>query len=79
MIWLLLVRCNYTAANLIAEAKHLGFESFDDYVTYALLVQTASQLSKKIEEHNLHVLSMDYTTIGYFLAAAKNSQRQKLK
>jgi ubiquinone/menaquinone biosynthesis C-methylase UbiE len=34
------------------------------------------QLSKKIEEHNLHVLSMDYTTIGYFLTAAKNSQRQ---
>jgi ubiquinone/menaquinone biosynthesis C-methylase UbiE len=38
-----------------------------------------SQLSKRIEEHNLHVLSMDYTTIGYFLTAAKNSQRQKLK
>jgi ubiquinone/menaquinone biosynthesis C-methylase UbiE len=38
-----------------------------------------SQLSKKIEEHNLQVISIDSTTIGYFLTAAKNSQRQKLK
>ena len=38
-----------------------------------------SQLSKKIEEHHLHVLSVDYTTIGYFLTAVKDSQRQKLK
>jgi ubiquinone/menaquinone biosynthesis C-methylase UbiE len=46
--------------------------------TGAKLYQS-SQLSKKIEEHNLHVLSMDYTAIGYFLTAAKISQRQKLK
>jgi ubiquinone/menaquinone biosynthesis C-methylase UbiE len=38
-----------------------------------------SQLSKKIEEHHLHVLSLDYTIIGYFLTAAKNSQRQNVK
>jgi ubiquinone/menaquinone biosynthesis C-methylase UbiE len=37
-----------------------------------------SQLSKKIEEHHLHVLFLDYT-IGYFLTAAKNSQRQNVK
>jgi ubiquinone/menaquinone biosynthesis C-methylase UbiE len=35
------------------------------------------QLSKKIEEHHLHVLSMDYTTIGYFLTAVKNTQKDK--
>ena len=34
-----------------------------------------SQLSKKIEEHNLQVLSTDSTTIGYFLTAVKSSQK----
>jgi ubiquinone/menaquinone biosynthesis C-methylase UbiE len=37
-----------------------------------------SQLSKKIEEHNLQVLSTDSTTIGYFLTAVKSSQRHKV-
>ena len=34
-----------------------------------------SKLSKKIEEHNLQVLSTDYTTIGYFLTAVNRSQK----
>jgi demethylmenaquinone methyltransferase/2-methoxy-6-polyprenyl-1,4-benzoquinol methylase len=34
-----------------------------------------SQLSKKIEEHNLEVLSTDSTSIGYFLTAVKSSQK----
>jgi ubiquinone/menaquinone biosynthesis C-methylase UbiE len=37
-----------------------------------------SQLSKKIEEHNLQVLYTDSTTIGYFLTAVKSSQRHKV-
>ena len=37
------------------------------------------QLSKKIEEHRLQVLSIDSTTIGYFLTAVKNSQRHRVK
>jgi ubiquinone/menaquinone biosynthesis C-methylase UbiE len=36
-----------------------------------------SQLSKKIEEHNLQVLSIDSTTIGYFLTAVNRSQKLK--
>ena len=32
-----------------------------------------SQLNKKIEEHNLQVLSTDSTTIGYFLTAVKSN------
>jgi ubiquinone/menaquinone biosynthesis C-methylase UbiE len=35
------------------------------------------QVSKKVEEHNLQVLSVDSTTIGYFLSAVKNSQKSK--
>ena len=42
---------------------HLGGQTL--FHTGAKLYQPL-QLSKKIEEHNLHVLSMDYTTIGYF-------------
>jgi ubiquinone/menaquinone biosynthesis C-methylase UbiE len=34
-----------------------------------------SQLSKKIEEHNLQVVSTDSTTIGYFLTAVNRSQK----
>ena len=34
-----------------------------------------SKLSKKIEEHNLQVLSTDYTNIGYFLTAVNRSQK----
>ncbi|HEY6883989.1 MAG TPA: methyltransferase domain-containing protein [Nitrososphaeraceae archaeon] len=36
-----------------------------------------SQLSKKVKQHNLHVLSIDSTNLGYFLTAGKNSQKQK--
>jgi ubiquinone/menaquinone biosynthesis C-methylase UbiE len=35
------------------------------------------QLSKKIEEHCLHVLSVDSTTLGYFLTAVKSSQKKQ--
>jgi ubiquinone/menaquinone biosynthesis C-methylase UbiE len=35
------------------------------------------QLSKKIEEHCLCVLSIDSTTLGYFLTAVKSSQKQE--
>ena len=37
------------------------------------------ELSKKIEEHHLHVLSLDHTTIGYFLTPVKNSQIEGIK
>src|SRR5919199_3304167 len=40
--------------------------------TGAKLYQPA-QLSKKIQAHNLDVLSIDSTTIGYFLTAVKSS------
>jgi ubiquinone/menaquinone biosynthesis C-methylase UbiE len=36
-----------------------------------------SQLSKKVEEHNLQVLSIDSTTLGYCLTAVKGRQKQK--
>jgi ubiquinone/menaquinone biosynthesis C-methylase UbiE len=35
------------------------------------------QLSKKIEGHCLHVLSIDSTTLGYFLTAVKSSQKKQ--
>ncbi len=38
----------------------------------AKLYQPA-QLSKKIQAHNLEVLSIDSTTIGYFLTAVNRS------
>ena len=44
--------------------------------TGAKLYQPA-QLSKKVKQHNLHVLSIDSTNLGYFLTAGKNSQNQK--
>ena len=37
-----------------------------------------SQLAKKIEEHNLEVLSIDSNNLGYFLTAAKSSQGHKV-
>ena len=36
-----------------------------------------AQLSKKIQAHNLEVLSIDSTDLGYFLTAIKSSQKQK--
>jgi len=36
------------------------------------------QLSKKVEEHNLHVLSIDSTTICYFLTAVKVAKKQEV-
>jgi ubiquinone/menaquinone biosynthesis C-methylase UbiE len=44
--------------------------------TGAKLHQPA-QLSKKIQAHNLQVLSIDSTDLGYFLTAVKSSQKQK--
>ena len=44
--------------------------------TGAKLYQPA-QLSKKIQAHNLQVLSIDSTDLGYFLTAVKSSQKQK--
>jgi ubiquinone/menaquinone biosynthesis C-methylase UbiE len=38
-----------------------------------------SQLSKKVEEHNLQVLSIDSTTLGYFLTAVKSNKKTKSK
>ena len=44
--------------------------------TRAKLYQPA-QLSKKVKQHNLHVLSINSTNLGYFLTAGKSSQKQK--
>lgn len=44
--------------------------------TGAKLYQPA-QLTKKVEEHCLHVLSISCTDLGYFLTAAKSSQKQE--
>ncbi len=37
-----------------------------------------SQLSKKIQEHNLEVLSIDSTDFGYFLTAVKSRQKKQM-
>ena len=37
---------------------------------------TPLQLSNKIQEHDLEVLSIDLTNLGYFLTAAKSRQKQ---
>ena len=37
-----------------------------------------AQLSKKVEEHNLHVLSIDSTTICYLLTAVKVAKKQEV-
>ena len=39
---------------------------------------TPSQPSKKIQVHNLEVLSIDSNNLGYFLTAAKSSQGHKV-
>jgi ubiquinone/menaquinone biosynthesis C-methylase UbiE len=58
-----------------ARGKYLKFCETLLY-TGAKLYQPA-QLSKKVEEHNLQVLSIDSTTLGYFLTAVKGRQKQK--
>lgn len=46
--------------------------------TGAKLYQASpSQLSRKIQEHDLQVLPIDSTDLGYFLIEVKNSQNQK--
>ncbi|HXS59561.1 MAG TPA: methyltransferase domain-containing protein [Candidatus Sulfopaludibacter sp.] len=37
-----------------------------------------SQLSKKIQEHDLEVLSIDSTNFGYFLTAVKSRQKKQM-